>query len=319
MIKLADSTTGSISKAEKAEAAMTCSIALETVGLCKRYGPVMAVQDVSLTVNEGEIFGFLGPNGAGKTTTIGMALGLVHPTAGSVRIFGELISPTHTTPLRQVGALVGSPGMVPMLTGRRNLALLAGLSPGVDRKQVQETLQLVGLAEAASRKYQHYSTGMKQRLGLAAALLHRPALLILDEPTNGLDPAGMHEIRALLRGLARQGVTVFLSSHLLHEVEQICDRVAVLHHGRIIVQGTVSDLLATSAVRVRVPDPAQAARVLQVLPGVAGVQPDGAYVRVEGVATGIVAQHLVTHGIVPSELVPCRLDLEQVFLELTRS
>ncbi|HPL26576.1 MAG TPA: ABC transporter ATP-binding protein [Anaerolineae bacterium] len=298
---------------------MTCPIALETTGLCKRYGPVMAVHDVSIAVNEGEVFGLLGPNGAGKTTTIGMALGLIHPTAGSARVFGEPISPTHTAPLRRVGALVGSPGMVPALTGRENLAVLASLPPVVDMRRVQETLQLVGLAEAASRKYQGYSTGMKQRLGLAAALLHRPSLLILDEPTNGLDPAGMQEIRTLLRSLARQGVTVFLSSHLLHEVEQVCDRVAVLHHGRIIIQGAVSGLLANSGVRVRVPDPAQAARVLQVLPGVAGVQPDGAYVRVEGVASDAVAKHLAAHNIVPSELVPCRPDLEQVFLDLTRS
>ena len=211
--------------------------------LTKYYGAVRAVEDLTLEVYEGECFGFLGPNGAGKTTTIGMILGLLWPTAGQVQVLGQRVTPTHTVALRQVGALVGTPGFYPYLSGQENLRLLARLYPEVDDARVDQVLEQVGLAEVSHRKVKEYSTGMKQRLGLAAALLHRPRLLVLDEPTNGLDPVGMAEVRDLLRRLVRQGVTVFLSSHLLHEVEQVCDRVAILHRGRIVAQGPVADLL----------------------------------------------------------------------------
>ncbi len=212
--------------------------------LTKHYGDVRAVENLNLEVYEGECFGFLGPNGAGKTTTIGMILGLLWPTAGTVEVLGQRVTPAHLAPLRQVGALVGAPGFYPYLSGRENLRLLARLYPEVDDARVDEVLEQVGLAGAARRKVKGYSTGMKQRLGLAAALLHRPRLLVLDEPTNGLDPVGMVEVRDLLRRLTRQGITVFLSSHLLHEVEQVCDRVAILHRGRIVAQGPVDALLA---------------------------------------------------------------------------
>ncbi len=211
--------------------------------LTKHFGDVVAVDHVNLTIEEGELFGFLGPNGAGKTTTISMILGLLYPTEGRVEVMGQEVTPTRTSVLRHVGALVGEPGFLPYLSGGENLHLLARLHPNVDDSRVEEVLDLVGLREAATRKVKGYSTGMKQRLGLAAALLHRPRLLVLDEPTSGLDPIGMKEMRELLRSLADAGTTIFLSSHLLHEVEQICDRVAILDHGRIVAEGEVKQLL----------------------------------------------------------------------------
>ncbi len=216
---------------------------LQTFSLTKRFGDVLAVDHVNLRVNEGELFGFLGPNGAGKTTTISMLVGLLYPTEGRVEILGDEVTPTHTAPLRRVGTLIPPVGFVPYLSGRENLRLLVHLYPEVDDRRIEEILEQVGLRDAAHRRVKTYSTGMKQRLGLAAALLHRPKLLILDEPTSGLDPIGMKEMRELLRRLADEGTTIFLSSHLLHEVEQICDRVAILHHGRILAEGTVQELL----------------------------------------------------------------------------
>jgi len=217
--------------------------ALSLHSLTKHFGPVAAVNDLSLEVYAGELFGFLGPNGAGKTTTISMMLGLLRPTAGRVRVLGEEIAPRRNAVLRFVGALVGAPGFYPYLSGRENLRLLARLYRGIGDARIDEVLADLGLTEAADRKVKGYSTGMKQRLGLAAAMLHRPRLLMLDEPTTGLDPVGMAEMRQRLRALADGGVTIFLSSHLLHEVEQICDRVAILRRGQLIAQGAVNDLL----------------------------------------------------------------------------
>lgn len=294
------------------------SLVLQTHNLSKRFGEMAAVDGVDLTVVQGEIFGFLGPNGAGKTTTIGMILGLIHPTSGRVEVFGEEVSPGRTAPLRKVGSLVGL-GMVPHLSGWDNLLLLAGLPPKVDSRRVEEVLELVALTHAANRPFGTYSTGMQQRLGLAAALLHRPALLILDEPTNGLDPAGMREIRDMLRTLAGEGITIFLSSHLLHEVEQVCDRVAVLNHGKVVAQGTVHDLLGKrDIVKVRVTSPQEAAHRLRSLPGVTQIQPNGVYVQVRGVPSEAVIVHLVSGGIVPSEVTIGGSDLESIFLELTK-
>jgi ABC-2 type transport system ATP-binding protein len=218
-----------------------------------------------------------------------------------------------------VGSLVGTPALVPYLSGRENLRLLAEIFPEQGRHRVEEILAQVGLAGAAGRKAKGYSTGMKQRLGLAAALLHRPELLILDEPTNGLDPAGMREVRDLLRTLADEGTTVFLSSHLLHEAEQVCDRVAVLNHGRIVAQGAVQNLLGNQAlVRVRVSAPAKAVQVLQALPGVHAVRGNGSYVEVQGMPSETVVAHLAAQGIIPSEVTIGRRDLESIFFKLTQ-
>jgi ABC-2 type transport system ATP-binding protein len=294
-------------------------IILQTHNLTKHYGDVVAVREVNLQVNQGEVFGFLGPNGAGKTTTIGLALGLIHATAGHIELFGQPVSPDHTRPLQQVGSLVGTPALLPYLSGRDNLRLLARLHPNVDKQRIEEVLALVEMTDAAGRKTKEYSTGMKQRLGLAAALLHRPSLVILDEPTNGLDPAGMRDVRNLLRSLADAGVTVFLSSHLLHEVEQVCNRIAVINQGSIVTQGRVSDLLAQreQVVVVRVPSPAEARRVLENLPGVGRIQSNGNYIEISGLPSETIVAQLTSNGIVPGEVAVQKSDLESLFLSLT--
>lgn len=216
---------------------------LQLTDISKNYKDIQAVDKVNLCVRQGEIFGFLGPNGPGKTTTIGMILGLIHPSDGKVEVFGKEVKPNQTQALKRVRSLVGAPGLIPYLSGRENLNLLVRFSPVVNHRQIQEIIEQVGLDKAADRPYKSYSTGMKQRLGLAAALINNPQLLILDEPTNGLDPAGMKQMRELIRTEADSGVTVFLSSHLLHEVEQLCDRVAILNQGRVIALDSVQALL----------------------------------------------------------------------------
>lgn len=297
---------------------MEPSTVIELQQLRKEFGPLTAVADVSLTVNRGEVYGFLGPNGAGKTTTIGMLLGLLHPTAGKIRLFGEIVRPNRTAALRRVGSLVGSPALVPYLTARQNLELMARLCPGLARGRIDETLAQVGLAEAANRKSGAFSTGMKQRLGLALALLHRPDLLVLDEPTNGMDPAGMREVRDLLRALADQGMTIFLSSHLLHEVEQVCDHVAVLNKGHLVAQGSVNGLLGGEEIlRIKVASPARAAEVLARHPGLQQVTPNGHYITLRGLPARDAVSCLVAEGIVPEEITSQRPDLESLFLELT--
>ena len=216
--------------------------AIECHGLTKRYGARPAVNQLDLTVEAGQVFGFLGPNGAGKTTTLRMLLGLVRPTAGSAWLNGR---PAGTpASLAGVGAMIEEPAFYPWLSGHRNLEVIALSGPRTaDRADViAGVLSRVGLAGVADRKVKTYSQGMRQRLGLAAALLRRPALLLLDEPSNGLDPAGIREFRTLMRSLAAAGTTVFLSSHLLTEVEQVCDQAAVLSDGRVITQGPVAEL-----------------------------------------------------------------------------
>jgi ABC-2 type transport system ATP-binding protein len=297
---------------------MSTDAVIRTEGLKKHFRAVKAVDGVDLEVRRGEVFGFLGPNGAGKTTTIGMLLGLVHPTAGTVEILGRPVTLGQNGALRRVGALVGVPGLYPYLSGRDNLRLLAQLLGRAGHQRVEQVLAQVGLVEAAGRKVSGYSTGMKQRLGLAAALLHRPQLLILDEPTNGLDPAGMRDVRELLRSLTADGTSVFLSSHLLHEVEQVCDRAAVLNQGRVVAMGAVGDLRGEHVVRVRVPDPPAAAAVLGALPGASRIVPNGHYVEVHGAAGEAVVALLVAHGIVPGEVTTGQADLESVFLAVTQ-
>jgi ABC-type multidrug transport system ATPase subunit len=292
---------------------------LQTIELKKYFCSVHAVDGVNLLVQHGEVFGFLGPNGAGKTTTIGMVLGLLHPTAGEIHLFEQPLKPTHNSSLRRVGALVGAPSLIPYLSARDNLSLLVRLHPTTPAGRIGEVLEQVGLSEAANRKAGKFSSGMKQRLGLAMALLNDPELLILDEPTNGMDPAGMREIRILLRSLAEKGVTVFLSSHLLHEVEQVCDRVAVLNKGKIVAQGAVHELLGQkSVVRVRVDSPTETAAVLASLPGALDIHANGADVSVSGVSSQEVVAHLVSHSIIPSEVSSGQNDLESLFLELTQ-
>ena len=203
---------------------------IRTDGLTKRYGDILAVDDLSLEVPGGQVFGLLGPNGSGKTTTMGMLLGLVKPTAGSFSLFGS--GTPHQNALHRVGAIIGTPSFYPYLSGRDNLAYYQGITGRGNRKELDDLLSKVGLADRAKSRFRTYSLGMKQRLGLAYALLGDPELLFLDEPTNGMDPAGMAEVREMIRGLGTGGRTVLLSSHLLHEVEQVCDSVAILSKGQ---------------------------------------------------------------------------------------
>ncbi|MBM4795145.1 ABC transporter ATP-binding protein [Streptomyces sioyaensis] len=248
--------------------------AIETRGLSKVYrGGRLAVDGLDLVVPRGSVFGFLGPNGSGKTTTIRMLLGLIGATSGSARVLGAPMPSAGRRVLPRVGALIEGPSLYGFLSGRDNLrrfdAADPAADPGTRTARVGQALERVGLAAAAGRKARAYSLGMKQRLGLAAALLRPRDLLVLDEPTNGLDPQGMREIRALVRELAADGTTVFLSSHLLDEIEQICTHAAVMTRGRLITQGTVAELSATvldargnGRLTVTTPDPADAARVL---------------------------------------------------------
>ena len=292
---------------------------LETKDLTKIFGRHKAVDTVNISAYEGEVFGFLGPNGAGKTTTLGMALGLVHPTAGEVTVLGQRVTPNHAQALKDVGALLGAPAFVPYLSARDNIELVARLSPGVDRKRISEVIELVGLTDAARKKVSKFSTGMKQRVGLALALVHRPRFVILDEPTNGLDPAGMREIRQLLRTLAASGTSVLLSSHLLNEVQQVCDRIAVLNNGRVVAQGRVDELLngQKPAVRRTVSDAEAAVRSFEMLPGVEKVQASGNSLLVVGVSNQAVMDHLLQHHIIPTEITAQKTDLESLFMDLT--
>jgi ABC-2 type transport system ATP-binding protein len=294
-------------------------IVLETKDLTKTFGARKAVDAVNITAYEGEVFGFVGPNGAGKTTTLGMALGLVRPTDGEVCVLGQRVTPNRVQALRDVGALLGAPAFVPYLSAWDNVELVARLSSGVNKKRIHEVIELVGLTESARKKVSKFSTGMKQRVGLAMALVHRPRFIILDEPTNGLDPAGMREIRQLLRTLAENGTSVLLSSHLLNEVQQVCDRIAVLHRGRVVAQGRVDELLNRQkpAVRLTVHDAEAAVRAFESLTGIENVQASGNSLLVLGVDSQAVMNHLLQHHIIPTEITAQKTDLESVFMDLT--
>ena len=236
-------------------------------GLTKRFGRVLAVDDIDLDVREGDRYGFLGPNGSGKTTTVRMLLGLVFPTAGTASVMGARVPHDLRAVLPQIGALVEEPAAYGHLSGRANLALLDAAGPGgsrsTRRRRIDDALEQVGLAGLGRRPVRSYSFGMRQRLGLAAALLRRPRLLVLDEPTNGLDPQGIHEIRELLLDMNASGTTLFVSSHLLSEVEQLCTRVGVLDRGRLVLQDELADLRRpTGRTLLRTPDPDRATALL---------------------------------------------------------
>lgn len=216
---------------------------IETNGITRRFGSVTAVDNVSLCVPPGSIYGFLGPNGAGKTTTIRMLLGLIRPGAGEIRLFGRSLSDQRLELLRRVGSLVESPSLYPHLTGWENLELIRRMVSG-KRSEIDHALGIVHMEDAAQRLVREYSLGMRQRLGLAMALYGQPELLILDEPTNGLDPAGIHEMRELICNLPKEGITVFLSSHLLSEVDQMATQIGIINAGRLIFQGVPDELRA---------------------------------------------------------------------------
>ncbi|MFB6506854.1 MULTISPECIES: ATP-binding cassette domain-containing protein [unclassified Streptomyces] len=300
---------------------------IETRGLTKRYrGGQLAVDGLDLSVPAGSVFGFLGPNGSGKTTTIRMLMGLITPTAGTARLLGHPVPDAARTVLPQVGALIEGPALYGFLSGRDNLLRYDSADPTADprtrRARVGQALERVGLAAAAGKKARAYSLGMKQRLGLAAALLQPRRLLVLDEPTNGLDPQGMREIRALVRELAAEGTTVFLSSHLLDEIEQVCTHAAVMARGRLVVQGPVAELAAGTRGRLTVttPDPGDAARVLEEL-GVTGVTADGDRVSAEAppgdVELADLSAALVHAGVRLRSFGVERASLEDAFVALT--
>jgi ABC-2 type transport system ATP-binding protein len=298
---------------------MMSEFVLETSGLTKRFGAVVAVDGLTMRVRRGEIYGFLGPNGAGKTTTVRMLLGLVRPTSGRATVLDA--APGSPRVLRQTGALVEAPGFYPFLSGHDNLRVLARHA-GVHKDRIPVVLDQVGLGERAGDRYATYSLGMKQRLGVAAALLKDPELLILDEPTNGLDPAGTAAMRDLIRSFRQEGRTVLLSSHLMPEVEQVCDRVGVLDKGRLVTEGTVTELRgADSRLWVRAEPLHDAARLIAALPDVETVATINGGLRVTtGSHAAPAINHALVHaGIAVSELRPEQPSLEEIFLRLTRN
>jgi ABC-2 type transport system ATP-binding protein len=298
--------------------------ALVTRGLTKRYDGVNVVDGLDLAVDRGELYGFLGPNGAGKTTTIRMALGLIFPSGGEVELLDCPMSAGRERALRRTGAMIEEPAFYRFLSGRRNLEVFAragGDGEEVRRRlsRIEEVLEQVGLSTAGDKRVKAYSQGMRQRLGIALALLGRPDLLVLDEPTNGLDPAGMREVRLLLRRLADGGTTVFVSSHLLAEVEAMCDRVGVLSRGRLVAEGPPGNLRGGAEhLRIEVGDPPRAVAILRDLAGVAGIDGQGPVLRVhlDGATAAQVNAALVSGGVAVGALVPERDTLEDVFMSL---
>ncbi|MEJ0100417.1 MAG: ABC transporter ATP-binding protein [Pseudomonadota bacterium] len=294
---------------------------VEVDGLRKQFGAVVAVRGLTLRIPKGGVFGLLGPNGSGKTTTIGLLLGLVKPTSGSMRLFGADVRSSHLAALHRIGAMVESPAFYPDLSGRANLRFFQGIgNKGSDLGEVNRLLELVGLADRADSRFRTYSLGMKQRLGIAYALLGQPELVFLDEPTNGLDPAGMAEVRELIAQLGKAGHTVVLSSHLLNEVEQVCDQVAILSRGELIAQGHVRDLLSTQgSVRLKTTDDARAAQILGALDWVTSVRSEeGGLVAVAAAErSGDLTRALSQQQVFVTEMVPRRQSLESYFLEVT--
>jgi ABC-2 type transport system ATP-binding protein len=294
---------------------------VELRGLVKRYGDLVAVDDVDLTVEPGDVYGYLGPNGAGKTTSLRMMLGLIRPTAGSVRLFGK--DPTLTVrALDGVAGFVEAPRFYPYLSGRRNLELLAAFDGGGARDRIDEALATVELAGRAGDKVGGYSHGMRQRLGIAGALLREPRLLLLDEPATGLDPAGMRDMRLLIRRLADGGMTVLLSSHLMPEVEELCNRVAIVRSGAIVYEGRIADLKreAGSTYRLRTTDDERALAVCAAQRGITEprIADDAiAFGARDEDAVAELSVALVEAGALIRALVPQTATLEELFFSLT--
>jgi ABC-type multidrug transport system ATPase subunit len=295
-------------------------LVVETAALTKRYGRArtgrVVVDAVSMTVRRGEVYGFLGPNGAGKTTTLRMLLGLIRPTSGTARVLGRAGGRANVT--RRVGALIEGPGFYPYLSGRDNLRVMARYQ-GLPDAVADQALERVDLTGRGTDRFRSYSLGMKQRLGVASALMGDPELIVLDEPTNGLDPAGMQDMRGLVVSLARGGQTVLLSSHLLAEVQDICDRVGVINDGRLLRESTVAELRGTTSLRVRATPVERALTVARVMTGDAGARPsgDGLVLDLPASSAPEVNRALVTAGVDVYEIAPIERSLEEVFFEMT--
>ena len=295
---------------------------IETAGLTKRYGPITAVDDLCLQVPETGVFGLLGPNGSGKTTTMGMLLGLIHPTSGTIRLFGSKVDGEHGDALRRIGAIVEEPRFYYHLSGRDNLRYFQGVSGRGAPGEIDRLLEVVGLSERAGSKFSTYSMGMKQRLGIAYTLLGEPDILFLDEPTNGLDPAGIAEMRTLISHVAHSGRAVLLSSHLLHEVEQVCDSLAILSGGKLIAQGAATDLLHSRSqgqMLLRTTDDVRATEILSALEWVTSVtvSDDGVLVTAQGDSSSQISAALSESHIYVTEMTAPRMSLEQFFLDIT--
>jgi ABC-2 type transport system ATP-binding protein len=295
---------------------------LEVNGVTKSFKKVTAVKDLSFSVSAGEVLGFLGPNGAGKSTTVGMILGLIEPTSGSVRINGTEVAEHQHIVSEHVGAIIENPAFYPYLSGRDNLIAHSMAVGNVPGGRIDDLLRLVNLDERAKDKFKTYSLGMKQRLGIASTLLTDPALVILDEPTNGLDPAGQREIRSIIPRLADEGHSVLLASHMLHEVEQVSDRVAIVRRGELITEGSVDELLKRGGfIEITVPagQEESALTMLRVLDGVEQVTiENGALIVLAPLEmSGELNRSLSDGGIYASAITPKRSSLESLFLELT--
>jgi len=292
-----------------------------TRGLVKHYGELVAVNGVDLTVERGDVFGYLGPNGAGKTTLLRMLLGLIRPTAGSAQLFGRDPLLHGARALDGVAGFVEGPRFYPYLSGRKNLQLLADYDGGGARSRIEGVLEVVELRDRAKDRVGGYSHGMRQRLGIASALLREPQLLLLDEPTTGLDPAGMRDMRDLVRRLAGEGITILLSSHLLYEVEELCNRVAIIRKGSIVYEGGLEELLATATTgyRLRTTEPERARAVLLAQPGIDSLAADDGELRFtaeeDAVARAAIALGQARIGM--TALVPQTASLEELFLGLT--
>ncbi|MDD4874296.1 MAG: ABC transporter ATP-binding protein [Dehalococcoidales bacterium] len=295
-------------------------LVVRTEHLTKHFGKLVAVDDLSLEVRKGEIFGFLGPNGAGKSTTVGMMLGLVAPTSGKVEIFG-LDTQLHLPQiLKRVGAMTESIGFYPYLSGENNLNYIARITGGISSTRIEKVLDLVELSGREKDKFSTYSLGMKQRLAIACSLLSDPEFIVLDEPTNGLDPAGVKEIRELIIKLGHEGKTIFLNSHLLHEVEQICERVAIIQHGKMITQGPVKDLMKKGdLLQLQVTEPEKAMAVLNNLDWIRSIvrEDDKLFIDVNAERYAQISAVLAREDIFITEMRAKDNTLEDFFLEIT--
>lgn len=288
-----------------------------------RTGPrkrikITAVDNISLEVPEGEIFGFLGPNGAGKSTTIRLMLGLLSPDAGEIFIGDNCVQTAKKAALKKVGALVEGPAFYPYLSGRENLEVFAAYTEGVEKTRIEEVINIVGLQGREKERVSAYSMGMKQRLGIAQALLNRPDLLVLDEPTNGLDPHGMKDIRKLLQNLSREhGTTVFLSSHILHEVQQTCDRVAVINRGKIVAEGSVADLLSSAKgiYEIRTPDPGRVTEYIERKTSCRLVEKSPLRIEMRDYRPESLVRELVEQHFPITAFTPVAMTLEDFFLK----
>ncbi|SMO32697.1 ABC transporter ATP-binding protein [Melghirimyces algeriensis] len=293
---------------------------VQTTQLTRRYGKTTVVQNVNLNIKQGEIYGFLGPNGAGKTTTIRMLLGLIRPSEGEIQLFGKDLHKERKSILKRVGSLVESPSYYGHLTGKENLEVARRIL-GVPSKRVDEVLEMVRLTQAAHKKVKQYSLGMKQRLGIATALLGKPELLILDEPTNGLDPSGIQEMREFIKELPREhGMSVLVSSHLLSEIEQMATQVGIIRNGKMIFQGSITSLQEQSRPRMRfgVGDANVAAQLLASEGLSVSVEEDGIWTEsLSQQETAHIVEHLVTHRFSVYRVEEVKQSLEEIFLGLT--